>query len=125
MNKYILSFFVFIGLISQANAQSSQRPIQRILQKPVFFNVDSIAEDRLGVVTVYFRTNNFPVEMSVNGQDTITVTADRYIGCQTFYADPVVKEGGPYRRSYVAYARTPRIYFHREFTYFAPARQPL
>jgi hypothetical protein len=128
MKKLILVFAVIFGFAVSVNAQSDFVPYTGfgIAQKPAVMTIDSLVEDRLGVVTVYFTCDDFPVKLSVNGQDTITVTKHMYKGQESFDAEPeFVKGGGPYTRIYTAYAQSKRVNTYREKCFYHPPTMPI
>lgn len=124
MKKFFFLAAIF-GFAATLNAQTVPYDGFGVTLKPHLFVVDSVVEERLGVIVVQFRSSEFPVVISVNGQDITIVEAESHIGFHTFYANPVLGEEGPYRRSYVVDIRSPRAYIYHPVTLSAPPRRPL
>ena len=121
--------FICVGAVSAQNTPPDGFGLKR---EPVTLEIDSIVEDRLGVVAVFYTADQFPVELSIGDQKVI-IDRDQYEGAGVHFAsfdelNPQMEEGS-FKRSYVAtisyYGNGPVYRYERTVILSHPPRKPL
>lgn len=118
--------------VDTASAQNTPPDGFGLKREPVTLKIDSIIEDRLGVVAVFYTADKFPVEVSI-GDKKVIIDRNQYEGAGDHFAsfdelDPQMEEGS-FKRSYVAaisyYGNGPVYRYERTVILSHPPRKPL